>query len=357
MKIVFLPYGEGNPYPDLLSQSLKRCDVTVMRPQVNTFFAAKSFFRWKPDVIHLHWLHVFFLCPNVIKACVKMAVFISQICLLKISGVRIVWTVHNLKNHKNQHIIIDKVCGKVIAALSDAIIAHCRFAKKAVVKEFNVSNSDKIHIIPHGHFADFYQNGISSENARKKIGIDKDQTVFLFFGAIEPYKGILDLLKAFKSRGRNDETLLIAGKVCDDKFIETIMTSIADSTNIVFIPGFVPDNEIQIYMNACDVVVFPFKDIFTSGSVILAMSFGKTCIVPALGCVPELLDESGGFLYNPGNREGLLQALNQAKAKKSCLTEMGAYNKKYILRLSWKDIAKKTMKVYSPMMDINNSLE
>lgn len=348
MKIVFLPYGEGNPYPDLLSRSLEKCGVTVVRPRVNTFFATKCFFYWKPDVVHLHWLHVFFLCPNIIKAFIKMVVFISQIGLLKISGIRIVWTVHNLRNHKNQHIVIDKVCSKVIAALSDAIIAHCRFAKKAVIKEFSVSNSEKIHIIPHGHFADFYQNGISCENARKKTGIDKDQTVFLFFGAIEPYKGILDLLEAFKSRKQNDETLLMVGKASDNKFAETIMTSIADSTNIVFIPEFVSDNEIQIYMNACDVVVFPFKDIFTSGSVIMAMSFGKPCIVPALGCIPELLNDSGGFLYNPGDREGLRQAMNQAKAKKPLLKTMGAYNKKSVLRLSWEEISKKTMKAYSP---------
>jgi beta-1,4-mannosyltransferase len=54
----------------------------------------------------------------------------------------------------------------------------------------------------------------------------------------------------------------------------------------------------QLFYNAADVVVFPFTDILTSSSVITALGFYCPVIVPALGCLPELVDETLGFLLS-----------------------------------------------------------
>ena len=54
-------------------------------------------------------------------------------------------------------------------------------------------------------------------------------------------------------------------------------------------------------MNASDVVVLPFRDILTSDSAILAMSFGKPVITPAIGCTLDILKDSRNFPYNPSN--------------------------------------------------------
>jgi len=50
---------------------------------------------------------------------------------------------------------------------------------------------------------------------------------------------------------------------------------------------FIPDNDIQIYMNAADIIVLPYLDILNSGVAILAMSFGKPVIAPRTGSIPS----------------------------------------------------------------------
>lgn len=112
-------------------------------------------------------------------------------------------------------------------------------------------------------------------------------------------------------------------------------------------PGLVPEEKIHIYMNACDVVVFPYQNILTSGAVILAMSFGKACVAPIIKCIIETLDQSGVFLYRPQTKDGLAKALQQANLKKSELHIMGEYNLNITKQWNWGYIAEVTTKVYS----------
>jgi glycosyltransferase involved in cell wall biosynthesis len=107
---------------------------------------------------------------------------------------------------------------------------------------------------------------------------------------------------------------------------------------------YVPENEIQVYMNAADVAVFPFTDILTSGSVLLAMSFGKAIVVPRLGCITETLDIQGGFLYNPDDLDGLSMALQ--KIVLSDLNAMGQHNQITAEYFDWGKIANLTLDIY-----------
>ena len=60
---------------------------------------------------------------------------------------------------------------------------------------------------------------------------------------------------------------------------------------------YIPDAELQVWLRAADVVVLPFRDILTSGSAILALSFGRAVVAPALGCrwTPCCLRHSQGM--------------------------------------------------------------
>jgi len=88
----------------------------------------------------------------------------------------------------------------------------------------------------------------------------------------------------------------------------------------------------------------PYKDILTSGAVILAMSFGKPIIAPAIGCIPDVLDSEGSILYDPSEKEGLLKAMKQALDAN--LKKMGEHNFELAKHLRWDEIAKRTYEVY-----------
>ena len=112
-------------------------------------------------------------------------------------------------------------------------------------------------------------------------------------------------------------------------------------------PGFIPVEQVQIYVNACDVVVFPYRNTLTSGAIVLAMSFARACIAPRQGCVAALLDGDGGFLYEATDPEGLANALRRAIASRDELAAMGRHNARQIAPWDWQRVATMTRDVYA----------
>jgi len=98
-------------------------------------------------------------------------------------------------------------------------------------------------------------------------------------------------------------------------------------------------------MNASDVVVLPFRDILISGSAILAMSFGKPVITPAIGCTLDILKDVGNFLYDPSNNlfEVMRRVMNEHTRN---LIKIGKRNFEISRQFQWVKIAKRTYEVY-----------
>lgn len=166
-------------------------------------------------------------------------------------------------------------------------------------------------------------------------------------GKVRPYKGVFELIESFTDLNIPETQLIIAGKPVDEAMKNSIKKQISGAKNIEFIPDFIPDEQIQIYMNACDAVIFPYRDILTSGAIILAMSFAKACIAPRKGCIGELLDDMGSFLYDGENQEGLGEAIKKAVTQKHELLQMGAHNLQLAQKLAWSGIAEQTFRVYN----------
>lgn len=267
------------------------------------------------------------------------------------------WTVHNLKNHNNNYQRLDRIGTAAVARLAHAIIAHCEAAKQEIITTFNLSNGNKINVVPHGNYINCYENKVSRDEARQILGIPDSKLVLLFFGLIRPYKGVLELVDTFNHLANDETHLIIAGKVWNDSLeqAELLHQKTSENNRIKFIPGFVPDDKIQLYMNACDIVVFPYRDILTSGAVLLAISFGRPCIAPRKGCIGEVLDDAGAFLYNLDSDDGLLQAIKMAIEKKAELSQMGKHN--YILaqKYSWESVAEMTLEVYQWCLNCDTS--
>ena len=99
-------------------------------------------------------------------------------------------------------------------------------------------------------------------------------------------------------------------------------------------------------MNACDVVVLPYRRILTSGAAVLAMSFGKPCIAPRAGCVTDILDENGAIFFDPSVSGNLERALRETVDSRHRLREMGLYNLRRAAAWDWESIGRSTAAVY-----------
>jgi beta-1,4-mannosyltransferase len=336
LSICFAPRFDGF-YQDMLSEYLRKLGINVEEISPRIRFLPFEVIRLRVSLVHLHWLDTFFGSPKLFKpptleylgliiSLSRLASFITGLAILKLMGIKIIWTAHNLKNHENISPLLDRACTTCVVNLADGIIAHCEAAKQEVIQEFNlkkVSQAEKIHIIPHGNYISFYENKIERAEARRALEIANTSIVFLLLGNIRPYKGVFELIHAFK-----------------------------ESENIKFMPGFVPDEKVQVYMNASDVVLFPYRQVLTSGSAILAMSFSKVCIAPRIGCLGEILvDNIGAFLYDPDIKEGLSQAMNRAIEHQDNFSIMGNYNRKVVAQWSWNFVANETQAVYQKYLN------
>lgn len=355
-RVTHIPYDK-NPYQKLLLENLEELGVSVrfgktakVRRLGDLTILYNVFNNGGLDILHLHWLHSFLRGHSKIRMILRSTSFICQLFFIRVVGKKVVWTVHNIKNHEGRHEELELFFCRVLAHCVDAIIAHCDTAKRRIIEAYKV-NERKITIIPHGSYIDFYRSDVSREDARKYLNVSQKSFMFLCFGNLRRYKGVLDLVEAFHKLKENDAELLIAGKPEDKSLVALLEKATSGSSNIKLMPRFIADDEIQVLMNASDVMVLPYVDILASGAAFLGLSFGKALIAPRLGCFPEILNSSNAFLYDPSEEEGLLHAMHRAMKSAPEISEMEKLNLNLAKSLNWADIAASTYRVYKSCIE------
>lgn len=347
LKAIFLPVFEQiNPYQEQLIKHLVALGMQIEKGNPSNYLIPTIIAEGKPNILHLHWLHPLFVRSNWFKSLVRLTILIIELYILRVMGVKIIWTAHNLKNHDSSYLKFDQICTTFIAKISHGIIAHSQTAKEEIGKTLNIKDPEKIFVVPHGNYIGYYDNNIGRTKARERLNIPNKSVVMLLLGSIRGNKGVLKLIEDFKKLNRENVQLLVAGKPANKELEQLIKQKISEHKNIQLKSGFVPDEEIQTYMNACDVVVFPYQEILTSGAVFLAMSFSKPCIAPRNCCLGEVLDDEGAFLYDSECLNGLSQAMEFAINNQSKLIRMGEHNLHLAEQFNWSKVADMTLKVY-----------
>lgn len=231
------------------------------------------------DVYHINW----FDQSNNFVSFLKRLYFLIA---LKLKHKRIVWTIHNIVSHAKTP-FYNKILFRLLVSFSDVIHIMCHETVPIAHLERVVG---KVKYIPHGDYYGSYPE--SDFDVRANFGIEESCPLFLFSGAIQPYKNIEVLVKAFRKafEGENSPKLLICGKVEPDSYNARISEVIGDSANIVFSPGFVPDDRLSAYIRAACVLVAPYsyRSALNSGTIPLAFSYGKTLVCPDVACVKEI---------------------------------------------------------------------
>jgi glycosyltransferase involved in cell wall biosynthesis len=144
---------------------------------------------------------------------------------------------------------------------------------------------------------------VSKDEARKKLNINVNIPVILFFGFIRKYKG-LDILFEAMSDTRIKAAgikLLVAGEFYEDK--DSYMNQVKKlgiEDQLILRTEFIADNEVQYYLSAADVVIQPYRNATQSGVTPLAYHFEKPMIVTNVGGLPSLVPhEKVGLVAEP----------------------------------------------------------
>jgi beta-1,4-mannosyltransferase len=319
MKVAQFPdYRKDNPYQQLLANALAKLGVEVSFPQGyrrGLPFSRALTGAYRVDVLHLHWLTPYLKGKSYPTKAAYALKLLLDLRLAKARGVRLVWTIHNLVSHETTTPKLEIWLSRRLAALADALIVHSEGAKAAVIDQFNVT-TEKITIIPHGDFADVYGEKMPRDEARRRLGLDLQAPVFLFFGMIRPYKGVEKLLEIWKQTPSLHQTaaLVIAGDARDPDLARSISLATAGNPSIYLHMRFIPDDEVPVLFSAADYAVLPFTNSLTSGSIALAQTFSIPIIAPLLEATEMTELETGAHLYDTSCPDGLAKALRSASS-------------------------------------------
>ncbi|MEY8216234.1 MAG: glycosyltransferase family 4 protein [Colwellia sp.] len=268
--------------------------------------------------------------------------------ILKLFGLSIIATIHDVESFSQGKL---GYLNKFILKLCSHFIVHNEFSKKelkSILEDVGLRRA--MSVIPHGNYIPFLDKRHKGD-AKRKLDLPDNKKVLLFFGQIKDVKGLEVLIEAFsKVKESNDDVvLLIAGKVWKTDFskYQSQINQLGLSKNEVITHiKYIPDELVGDYYAAADLVVLPYKRIYQSGVLLMAMSYGKAVVTSNLEPMLEIIDnEKNGFTFGSEDSASLAGALSAALNQDSDIIGFEAYS---LMKneFSWEKIAEKHLEVY-----------
>lgn len=276
------------PYNALLYSHMQRLGVDVEEHSTARVLSGRF------SILHLHWPDRRVRDRRAVRAVSRSAALIALLEAARLRGVRIIWTVHNLHAHEGRlRDWLEPAYWRALTRRLDGFITLTAAGVTLIHERFPVLRDVPGFVIPHGHLRGVYPDDIDASAARRSLDVPADARVVAFVGQIREYKNAVQLVRTFRQVAAADCYLLLAGQPRPARLVDELHAAAGSDSRIRMVPGFVPDAELQRFLRAADLVVLPYRDIFNSGSAVLALSFDRPILVPRLGGMPELANVFG----------------------------------------------------------------
>lgn len=282
--------------------------VRYVRGSVRALLGAKL---GRAHIAHFHFFHVgpleFF-----------------NVALAKLLGMKVVVTAHDVRSFVERLSV--PWMAKAAYRAADGTIAQSEVSRREL--EAGVRAGGKMDVIPHGNYLPFIEDVPSQEDAKARIGVPKEAPVILFFGQIKEVKGLDVLIEAMPEilREHPGTLLVVAGKVWKDDFrrYQARIEELGISANCVLHIRYVPDSEVKNYYAAADIVALPYRRIYQSGVLLMAMSYGKPVVVSDIDGMTEVVSDGvNGYVFPSGDSKALAAKLADALSDPEALRLVG----------------------------------
>jgi glycosyltransferase involved in cell wall biosynthesis len=232
--------------------------------------------------------------------------------------------------------------------------------KSELLRDFAIRER-AVTVIPFGINNSVPQSDLTPTEARQRLRIGNAERTILFFGNIEPYKGLQFLAEAFQRlSGKNTaHRLIIAGrpgKGCE-KYLEEVQRTLSGELSrgrVIQKLEYIPDEEAELYFKAADVLVLPYTHVFQSGVLFLGYSFALPVVATDVGSLREEIVEGGtGFLCKPGDAGDLARTIEHyfnSDLFKNLASRRREIQEYANARHSWSAVGEKTLGVYTQLI-------
>lgn len=242
-----------------------------------------------------------------------------------------------------------------IYRLAHRLIVHTQSSRAELLAQEMVA-PERVTIIPHGHYLPYIARIPSRPEARQQLNLPPDAPVLLFWGQIKEVKGLDVLLQALPhlTASYPEVRLLIAGKVWKDDWSRyaALIGELGLENRLDLHLGHIPDDEVATFFAAADLVVLPYRRVYQSGVLLMALSYGKPVVATEIGGLAEVLQHGEtGYLAPPDDPERLAKAIAQLLSDPQAAQAMGLRGRQLVQeRYSWSRIARLTRQVYEEVL-------
>ena len=246
------------------------------------------------DVLHIHWPEKVFWDGSFPRVIARLIGTLKALRRLKEAGVTLVWTVHNLRPH-DLAIRFKPLWTYYLSQLGELIDGFVTLSPATIdVVRHEIHRLRETRAIYAWHPP--YPRGpmpADVDSVRRDLGIGDDEYLFGFLGMIRPYKGVEELIRAFRTVQNHGYSLLIAGAPIPDEYALRIGALAAGDRRIHLVLRSLSDLEFSSYTAVVDTLVLPFRDNLHSGSLIHAVSQHKAALTPETPFSRNLRDVVG----------------------------------------------------------------
>jgi len=275
---------------------------------------------------------------------------LTLVLLAKLCRRKVIITVHDVESFGDPAAASRGTVGKVYR-LADRLIVHNAFSKRELIEKLAISPA-KISIVPHGNYLQTVGKMPHPVEAKRTLGIDESKKVVLFFGQIKDTKGLDVLLEAAPDVARElpEVMFLIAGRPwkSDLSRYDALIGQLGISDRCMLHSHFIPHDEVACYYAAADIVVLPYRRIFQSGAVLMAMSYRRPVMVSDIPGMTEFVrDGENGFVFVSGSSEHLAKRLTEILRDEEGRARVAATGFDYVSREhDWSRIGQRTAEIY-----------
>ncbi len=269
---------EANPYVLRLGESLAARGVSV-RPA--RYLAAHvprvRGARW----LHVHWPEWMTRAPSRTAYRARLAWQMTLLDALRLQGVSLAWTAHNLHAHDDPHADLEDLARRALLRRCAVVFGHFPSAESDLR---SLGFSGRFACTPHPHydrdFARPFADDVAREAWRAAQGVSPDDVLLVSAGAIEPYKNLLAVADALKALAPSRVRWIVAGRIGDHGLFAELARRVEGLDFVSLRPGFVARDEMARLVAGADASLVAYRAFYTSGSAVLSLTLETPVIGP-----------------------------------------------------------------------------
>lgn len=264
-----------NPYIVQLVEALRA------RPGLEVhLFSFRRAILGRYDVFHVHWPEALLTATSGPRRWRRRVLTLAMLLRLRITRTPLVRTWHNLERPQG--------LGRVDGFLLD--LADRWTTLRIALNPVSTFTDDKPSVvIPHGHYRDWYGRQRAEARVPGRVA---------YVGLIRRYKGVENLVTAFRALDRPGPTLRVSGRPSTDDLARSLEDLAGDDPRIGFDFSFLDDAAFVRELTSATLVVLPYHHMHNSGVALAALSVDRPTLVPDTAFNRLLAEEVGpGWLY------------------------------------------------------------